>query len=97
MELHSTPREARPEPAQAVEKPTSTYVETVRDGAVGAGIFRGQNKHYFVLSRAWKSAATGNSGHSSSFYPGNAKTLAKVVTEAAERCQELDKASAPNQ
>ncbi len=73
--------------------PSTNYVETVREGAIGAGIFRGQNNHYFALSRAWKSSQTDKSGYSSRFYPGNAEAIIKVVIQAADRCQELDQAA----
>lgn len=72
---------------------SASYVETVRDGAIGAGIFKGQNNHYFALSRAWKSTQTEKSGYSSRFYPGNAEAIIKVVMQAADRCQELDRES----
>ncbi len=69
---------------------SAAYVETIREGAIGAGIFRGQNSHFFTLSRAWKSTQTDKSGYSSRFYPGNAEAITNVVKQAAERCQELD-------
>ncbi|MEM7316821.1 MAG: hypothetical protein AAF497_27120 [Planctomycetota bacterium] len=78
------------------QQSNADYVETVRQGAVGAGIFRGQNKHYFVLSRAWKSSQSDKSGYSSGFYPGNAEAIGNVVKQAAERCVELDQGDAPS-
>ena len=90
MTLNNTTPGVRRDAAETQERTNSTYVETVRDGAVGAGIFHGTNKHYFVLSRAWKSTESNKSGHSQGFYPGNAEALASVITKAAERCRELD-------
>ena len=95
MSLHNTPpSRVDREDTQETVKESSTYVETVREGAVGAGIFRGQSNHFFVLSRAWKSSKTDASGYSSGFFPGNAEAIGNVVKLAVERCRRLDKASA---
>lgn len=71
-------------------------VETVREGAIGANIRVGQSSdgnlgHYFSISRAWKRQGTDKWFYSDRFYPRHAELLAKVATEAAERCDQLDK------
>ena len=70
-------------------------VETVREGAIGASIFVSQSpdgnmSHYFMLSRCWKSQASGDFKYTDRMYPRNAEAIAAVVTRAADRCKELD-------
>lgn len=75
----------------------SNYVETIREGAVAANIFRGQSNdgfsyHYFRLSRAWKSTKQNTEGYSDRFFSRNAPAMAQVAAQAALRCDELDAA-----
>lgn len=78
----------------------SKLATTIREGAVAANVFQTQSKdgatyHYFVLSRSWKNNS-GQSGYSSGFYARNAEAVVNVVTQAAEKCKELDSSQATN-
>ena len=74
------------------------FVESVREGAIGASVFLGtsqdgEQRHLFKLSRAYKPKSSGDQGdfkYSDLYYPNNADVLARVVEEAGKRCQELD-------
>ena len=68
---------------------SSHYVDTVRDGAVAANIFRGQSGRgrtylYFELSRAWKSADGQREGYSHKFFRQHAESLSNVIALAAQ-------------
>lgn len=84
---------------QTGSEKTTDYVETVREGAVAANIFRGKTQdgldyHYFKFSRAFKSAKQKDSAdftYSDRFFPRNSEAIAKVAVEAAEKCEQLDK------
>ena len=82
--------------ATAQPQKRSEYLATIRDGAIAANVFRGQSQdgreyHYFSLSRSWKNAQ-GEQGYSSKFFGKNTEALAKVIAEAATKCESLDKA-----
>lgn len=87
--------ENRPAPQESAKQSKGNpLAETIREGAIAANIFVGTSKegksyHYFALSRSWKSVE-GQSGYSSGFYPKNAEALARVIVQAADRCEELD-------
>lgn len=73
----------------------SSYVETIREGAIAANIFLGQandgfSYHYYVLSRSWRSAKQSSEGYSNRFFPRNAEAIGSVAIKAAARCEELD-------
>lgn len=78
--------------------PTATrheYVETFREGAIAANVFKGQSRdgksyHYFNLSRSYKPDGQDDFSYSSSFFARNAEAMTKVVAEAAKKCKELD-------
>lgn len=82
-------------PAAKPEQKESNYVETIRDGAVAANIFRGQSNdgfryHYFRLSRSWKSTKQNTEGYSDRFFSRNTSGIEAVARQAAERCEQLD-------
>ena len=71
------------------------YVTTVRDGAIGAGIFLATRKdgtqgHFFKLSRAYRPNEQESFQYSDRFYARNSEAIAKVATEASKKCSELD-------
>jgi len=79
--------------AQPKEGPQ--YVTTVRDGAIGAGIFLATRKdgtqgHFFKLSRAYRPNEQESFQYSDRFYARNSEAIAKVATEASKKCSELD-------
>ncbi|MCB0325191.1 MAG: hypothetical protein KDD69_16525 [Bdellovibrionales bacterium] len=70
------------------EKSTN-YITTIREGAIGANIFRGVTPDghaylYFSLSRSWKSANGSREGYSDRFYERNADALQAVVAKACD-------------
>ena len=74
----------------------SKYVETIRDGAIGAGIFLATRKdgtqgHYFKVSRSYKPEGSEEFKYSELFYAKNGAAIAKVASAAAEKCEALDK------
>ena len=73
------------------------YIETKRDGAIGANIFRRQApggfQYYdFNLSRAWKASASGKEGYSQNYFANNREALHKAIDDACDRIQELESA-----
>lgn len=83
------------QPATLPQK-RSTYVSTIRDGAIAANVFCGQSQdgreyHYFSLSRSWKNSQN-EQGYSSKFFGRNAEALVQVIQDAAKRCSEMDQA-----
>jgi len=71
------------------------YVTTVRDGAIGAGIFLATRKdgtqgHFFKLSRAYRPNEQESFQYSDRFYARNSEAIGKVATEASKKCSELD-------
>jgi len=76
---------SKPKKAQ----PTSNYITTVRNGAIGANIFRGNTADgftylYFELSRAWIKQSGNSEGYSKKFYDRNAEAMKNVIDQAAE-------------
>ena len=69
-------------------QPSSNYVMTIREGAIGANIFRGNTADghtylYFELSRSWKTQTGTREGYSKKFYDRNAEALQRVIADAA--------------
>lgn len=69
--------------------PSSNYVTTIREGAIGANIFRGSTPDghtylYYELSRAWKTQSSGREGYSKKFSERNEEALIRVVTMASQ-------------
>ena len=67
---------------------SSNYVKTVREGAIGANIFRGNTADghtylYFELSRSWKAQSGNREGYSKKFYDRNSEALQRVIANAA--------------
>ena len=78
-------------------KSHSEYVTTIREGAIGAGIFLADRKdgtqgHYFTLSRAYKGADQQDFKYSDRFYSRNGAAIAQVALAATKKCQDLDQA-----
>ena len=68
---------------------SSNYVFTIREGAIGANIFRGNTPDghcylYFELSRSWKSQSSNREGYSKKFYDRNEQALMNVVKQACQ-------------
>ena len=77
---------------------TSNYVQTIREGAIAANIFRGTTPDghtylYFEISRSWKSQASDRQGYSKKFYDRNQEALVNVVNRAAQWLQEHPEAA----
>ena len=77
---------------------TSNYVQTIREGAIAANIFRGTTPDghtylYFEISRSWKSQASDRQGYSKKFYDRNQVALVNVVNRAAQWIQEHPEAA----
>jgi hypothetical protein len=77
---------------------SSNYVTTIREGAIGANIFRGNTADghtylYFEISRAWKSQTSDRQGYSKKFYDRNQVALVNVVNRAAQWLQEHPEAA----
>jgi hypothetical protein len=77
---------------------TSNYVQTIREGAIAANIFRGTTPDghtylYFEISRSWKSQASDRQGYSKKFYDRNQVALVNVVNRAAKWLQEHPEAA----
>ena len=76
---------------------SSNYVDTIRDGAMAANIFRGNsNGHtylYFELSRSWKSESGNRKGYSKKYYARNAKALCDVALKASRWIEEHPEAA----
>jgi len=69
------------------KKASSKYIETIRDGAVAANIFRGNTADghtylYFELSRSWKTTTGNREGYSKRFYERNSDALCTVIQQA---------------
>ena len=67
---------------------SSNYIETIREGAIAANIFRGNTPDgftylYFEISRSWKSQSGNRKGYSAKFYDRNAEAISRVAMEAA--------------
>ena len=81
---------------EATTKSNSQHVETIREGAIGASIFLTERKdgsqgHSFKLSRSYKPDGQEQFQYSQQFYARNGEAIAKVATDAAKKCTELDK------
>ena len=80
------------------KNPTSSnYVDTIREGAMAANIFRGNaNGHtylYFELSRSWKSESGNREGYSKKYYSRNVKALCDVAVKASRWIDEHPEAA----
>ena len=67
---------------------SSNYIDTVREGAIAANIFRGNTPDgftylYFEISRSWKSQSGNRQGYSKKFYGRNAEAICTIAAEAA--------------
>jgi len=76
----------------------SNYVQTIREGAIAANIFRGNTADghtylYFELSRSWKSQSGGRQGYSKKLYPRNADAVCTVARQAARWIDEHPEAA----
>jgi hypothetical protein len=81
---------------------SDNYIETKRDGAIGANIFRRQApggfQYYdFNLSRAWKASSSNKEGYSQNYFANNREALHKAIDEACDRIQELESAGQETQ
>lgn len=76
----------------------SNYVQTIREGAMAANIFRGNTADghtylYFELSRSWKSQSGGRQGYSKKFYSRNSEAICTVALQAARWIEEHPEAA----
>ena len=67
---------------------SDTPVHTIREGAVGASIWRRQSPsgyayYDFSLTRSWKSLSSGSPGYSKNFFARNEAELTAVIQKAA--------------
>lgn len=70
------------------KKSATKPIKTVRNGAVGASIWKRQapsgfEYFDFSLSRSWKTQTTGREGYSPNFFAGNLDDLQATISEAA--------------
>ena len=77
---------------------SSNYIETIREGAIAANIFRGNTPDgftylYFEISRSWKSLSGNRKGYSAKFYDRNAEAIGRVAMEAARWIDEHPQAA----
>lgn len=68
--------------------PVETPVHTIREGGVGASIWRRQSPsgyayYDFSLTRSWKSLSSGNTGYSKNFFARNQAELLVVIEKAS--------------
>jgi hypothetical protein len=68
-------------------------VETIRNGAIAASIWKRQTSTGFEyldysLSRSWKLKSGEKEGYSSNFFPGNEEALVDVVQRATDYIRE---------
>lgn len=73
--------------SETKKKPSTKPVKTIRQGAVGASIWKRQSPsgfEYFdfTLSRSWKTQKSGKEGYSPNFFASNESELYAVIAEA---------------
>ena len=81
------------------DQETTEPVQTVREGAVAASIWRRQSPsgyayYDFSLSRSWKSMSSGKTGYSKNFFEHNREELVRVIEKAAAWISEQQEAHA---
>lgn len=74
-------------------------VQTVRQGAIGASIWKetaaeGLEYLTLTLSRSWASKNTGKTGYSQKFFAKNREELKAVIDLACDAMEELEQAQA---
>jgi hypothetical protein len=79
------------------EVKTTDPVQTIRDGAVAASIWRRQSPsgyayYDFSLSRSWKSMSSGKTGYSQNFFGRHKAELVNVIERASEEIARLEAA-----
>jgi hypothetical protein len=77
---------------------SSNYIDTVREGAIAANIFRGNTPDgftylYFEISRSWKAQSGNRQGYSKKFYDRNAEAISVVAAKAARWIEEHPEAA----
>jgi len=70
------------------KSPATKPVNTIRQGAIAASIWKRQapsgfEYFEFTLSRSWKAQSSGREGYSQNFFARNAEELQNVIREAA--------------
>lgn len=73
---------------EAIKKNDNKPVKTIRQGAVGASIWRrqtptGMEYFDFSISRSWKAKTTGKEGYSPNFFSSNEAELTQVIKDAS--------------
>lgn len=79
------------------ETKTTDPVQTIREGAVAASIWRRQSPsgyayYDFSLSRSWKSMSSGKTGYSQNFFGRHTAELVAVIERATEEIAKLEAA-----
>jgi hypothetical protein len=74
---------------------TTDPVQTIRDGAIAASIWRRQSPsgyayYDFSLSRSWKSTSSGKTGYSQNFFGRHRAGLVSVIERASEEIARLE-------
>lgn len=77
------------------EAKTTDPVQTVREGAVAASIWRRQSPSGFAyyeysLSRSWKSMSSGKTGYSQNFFARHKAELLNVIDRVSEEITRLE-------
>lgn len=95
--------EERTEPKKkkaASEGKTTDPVQTIREGAVAASIWKRQSPtgfpyYDFSLSRSWKSMSSGKTGYSPNFFSRHKAELLNVIERVTEEIMKLEAAQQP--
>ena len=77
----------KPETKNKKSAAADTPIHTIREGSVGASIWRRQSPsgyayYDFSLTRSWKSLSSGSTGYSKNFFARNQAELITVVEKA---------------
>lgn len=73
---------------EAIKKNDNKPVKTIRQGAIGASIWKRQTPNGleyfdFSISRSWKAKTSGKEGYSPNFFSSNETELTQVIKEAS--------------
>lgn len=88
--------------AASIETESAEPVHTIREGAVGASIWKRQSlsgyAYYdFSLSRSWKSMSSSKTGYSKNFFARNGDEVKRVVEKACEWITQHEASAASEQ
>ena len=73
---------------EATKKNDNKPVKTIRQGAIGASIWKrqtptGMEYYDFSISRSWKAKTSGKEGYSPNFFSSNETELTQVIKDAS--------------